>query len=66
MSTLHVNYPPGKGGNRLLCLDLVSADDLDLPAAVVRRRFAHAIEYVGLDGRPCWLAAELLEREVES
>jgi hypothetical protein len=42
--------------------DYLTAADLrpyGLAPADVRRRYPWAVEYVALDGRPCWLAADL-------
>ena len=34
--------------------EIVRAEDLDLTVAEVRRRWPQAVEYVGIDGEPCW------------
>jgi hypothetical protein len=37
----------------------VYADDLGLTDAEVRELYPHAVELVGLDGRPCWDRVDL-------
>jgi hypothetical protein len=43
--------------------DIVRAEDLGLSAGEVRRRWPQAVEYLALDGSPCWRRAELTDRE---
>jgi hypothetical protein len=39
--------------------DYVTADQLDLTPEEVRRLCPHAVEYVALDGQPCWARPDL-------
>ena len=40
--------------------DYVTAAMVDMTPSEIRNRFPYATELVGLDGRPCWSAAELV------
>ena len=41
--------------------EYVRASDLDMTVAEVRRRWPQAVEYVGLDGEPCWRRETLVD-----
>ncbi len=41
--------------------EMVRASDLDMSVAEVHERWPLAVEYVALDGEPCWRRADLID-----
>ncbi len=48
---------------RPLPSDYPTAGQLDLSPQTIRRLYPHAVELVGLDGRPCWSAEDLIDSD---